>query len=54
MRVLQALYRFNRSRLPAYVGQQVDVFIEVPDSGAGAANQNTAQPKLAPGKNAAP
>ncbi|MDD1649494.1 MAG: efflux RND transporter periplasmic adaptor subunit [Methylococcaceae bacterium] len=30
MRVLQALYRFDRSRLPAYVGQQVDVFIEAP------------------------
>lgn len=30
MRVLQALYRFDRSQLPAYVGQQVDVFIEAP------------------------
>jgi RND family efflux transporter MFP subunit len=30
MRVLQALYQFDRSRLPAYVGQQVDVFIEAP------------------------
>lgn len=30
MRVLQALYRFDRSKLPAYVGQQVDVFIEAP------------------------
>jgi RND family efflux transporter MFP subunit len=30
MRVLQALYRFDRERLPAYVGQQVDVFIEAP------------------------
>ncbi len=30
MRVLQALYRFDRNRLPAYVGQQVDVFIEAP------------------------
>ena len=28
MRVLQALYQFDRSRLRAYVGQQVDVFIE--------------------------
>lgn len=30
-RVLQALYRFDRSKLPAYVGQQMDVFIEAPD-----------------------
>jgi RND family efflux transporter MFP subunit len=29
-RVLQALYSFDRARLPAYVGQQMDVFIEVP------------------------
>jgi HlyD family secretion protein len=32
-RVLQALYSFDRSKLPAYVGQQVDVFIEAPDYG---------------------
>lgn len=30
MRVLQALYQFDRQRLPAFVGQQVDVFIEAP------------------------
>ncbi len=30
MRVLQALYQVDRSRLHAYVGQQVDVFIEAP------------------------
>lgn len=30
-RVLQALYSFDRQRLPAYVGQQMDVFIETPD-----------------------
>jgi hypothetical protein len=30
MRVLQALYQFDRTRLHAYVGQQVDVFIEAP------------------------
>lgn len=35
MRVLQALYRFDRSQLNAYVGQQVDVFIEAPDYGEG-------------------
>jgi len=29
-RVLQALYRFDRTAIPAYVGQQMDVFIEVP------------------------
>jgi HlyD family secretion protein len=33
MRVLQALYSFDRSQLNAYVGQQVDVFIEAPDYG---------------------
>jgi RND family efflux transporter MFP subunit len=32
MRVLQALYSFDRSKLNAYVGQQVDVFIEAPDA----------------------
>ena len=31
-RVLQALYSFNRATLPAYVGQQMDVFIEAPDA----------------------
>jgi len=30
-RVLQALYWFDRDKLPAYVGQQMDVFIETPD-----------------------
>ena len=30
MRVLQALYEFDRIHLPAFVGQQVDVFIEAP------------------------
>ena len=33
-RVLQALYSFNRATLPAYVGQQMDVFIEAPDAGS--------------------
>jgi HlyD family secretion protein len=32
-RVLQALYSFDRGQLPAYVGQQLDVFIEAPDYG---------------------
>lgn len=30
-RVLQALYSFDRSQLPVYVGQQMDVFIEARD-----------------------
>lgn len=30
-RVLQALYSFDRATLPAYVGQQMDVFIEAPE-----------------------
>jgi RND family efflux transporter MFP subunit len=30
-RVLQALYSFERSQLPVYVGQQMDVFIEAKD-----------------------
>ncbi|SMF97101.1 HlyD family secretion protein [Methylomagnum ishizawai] len=33
-RVLQALYSFDRGQLPAYVGQQLDVFIEAPDASA--------------------
>ncbi|GMU45664.1 MAG: hypothetical protein AMXMBFR26_04460 [Porticoccaceae bacterium] len=33
-RVLQALYSFARDALPAYVGQQVDVFIETPPADA--------------------
>jgi RND family efflux transporter MFP subunit len=37
-RVLQALYSFERSQLPVYVGQQMDVFIEAQDySGNGGA-----------------
>jgi HlyD family secretion protein len=31
-RVLQALYSFDRASIPAYVGQQMDVFIEVPNT----------------------
>jgi RND family efflux transporter MFP subunit len=30
-RVLQALYSFERSQIPVYVGQQMDVFIEAKD-----------------------
>ncbi|MFM8332810.1 MAG: efflux RND transporter periplasmic adaptor subunit [Candidatus Methylumidiphilus sp.] len=32
-RVLQALYSFDRATMPAYVGQQMDVFIEAADNG---------------------
>jgi len=31
-RVLQVIYGFDRTKLPVYVGQQMDVFIETPDS----------------------
>ncbi|MEY4768329.1 MAG: hypothetical protein RL637_968, partial [Pseudomonadota bacterium] len=31
-RVLQALYRFDPHQIPTYIGQQMDVFIEVPKS----------------------
>lgn len=31
-RVLQALYSFDRTSIPAYVGQQMDVFIEAPEN----------------------
>ncbi|MDD1612662.1 MAG: biotin/lipoyl-binding protein [Methylococcaceae bacterium] len=30
-RVLQALYSFDRDKMPVFVGQQLDVFIEAPD-----------------------
>jgi hypothetical protein len=29
--VLQALYQFNPKDLPAYIGQQMDIFIEAGD-----------------------
>jgi hypothetical protein len=45
-RVLQALYSFDRATLPAYVGQQMDVFIEAPD--------NAPPPPPAPAKPGAP
>ena len=44
-RVLQALYSFDRDRMPAYVGQQMDVFIEVPpDAPKRPANPQNAGP----------
>ncbi len=39
MRVLQALYSFNRDQLPVYVGQQMDVFIEAQDDSSGETQQ---------------
>ncbi len=35
-RVLQVLFRFDPKQLPVYVGQQMDVFIEVPSAASGA------------------
>jgi HlyD family secretion protein len=32
-RVLQVLYSFDRNKMPVFVGQQMDVFIEAPDVG---------------------
>lgn len=40
-RVLQALYRFDRKRLNTFVGQQMDVFIEVPTSNG--SNENVGE-----------
>ncbi|MGZ8195900.1 MAG: efflux RND transporter periplasmic adaptor subunit, partial [Methylosarcina sp.] len=34
-RVLQVLYSFDPTTIPAYVGQQMDVFIEAPDENKG-------------------
>ena len=34
-RVLQILYQFNPKDLPAYIGQQMDIFIEAGDASAG-------------------
>jgi len=34
-RVLQVIYSFERTEVPVYVGQQLDVFIETPESNAG-------------------
>ena len=34
-RVLQAIYRFTDAKVPFFVGQQMDVFIETPAQGAG-------------------
>lgn len=44
-RVLQVLYSFDRAQLTAYVGQQMDVFIEAPGAG-----EKMAQPAGAKGR----
>ncbi len=38
-RVLQVLYAFDRSALPVYIGQQIDVFIESADLASGPARE---------------
>ena len=43
-RVLQALYSFDREQLPAYVGQQLDVFIEAPDYGESKQQHQSTEP----------
>ena len=48
MRVLQALYEFDRIHLPAFVGQQVDVFIEAP--GYDALTSRPPAPRVSEGK----
>lgn len=37
-RVLQVIYRFDRNALPAYVGQQMDIFVETPETRDAAAS----------------
>jgi hypothetical protein len=34
-RVLQVIYAFEGGKLPIYVGQQMDVFIDAPSAGGG-------------------
>jgi HlyD family secretion protein len=43
-RVLQVLYSFDRNKMPVFVGQQMDVFIEAPDVGPETAPIRTAPP----------
>ena len=45
-RVLQVIYSFGRNTLPAFVGQQMDVFIETPEIPVSAASE---APVAAPG-----
>ena len=41
-RVLQVIYSFERRELPVYVGQQMDVFIEAPDTSTVSTNSPVA------------
>jgi HlyD family secretion protein len=45
-RVLQALYSFDRSSLPAYVGQQMDVFIEAQATESAQPPKHQADPEV--------
>ena len=46
-RVLQVLFRFDPKKLPVYVGQQMDVFIEAaPGAARGSDAQSTTQPEM--------
>jgi HlyD family secretion protein len=44
-RVLQVLYSFDRKKMPVFVGQQMDVFIEAPDAGRETGPIGTIPPK---------
>jgi len=46
-RVLQVLYSFPRGAIPAYVGQQVEVFIRAPSRPPASAGPSSAQPSKA-------
>lgn len=40
IRVLQVIYSFNRSVLPVYIGQQMDVYIEAPPEGGASSKRS--------------
>jgi len=42
---LQALYQFDRNKLPIYVGQQMDVFIEAQDYSTDKDSENSPNAK---------
>jgi len=44
-RVLQVIYRFERGSLPVYVGQQVDVFIEIPEGNTATSTGQPGRPQ---------
>jgi hypothetical protein len=47
-RVLQVLYGFTHDQLNVYIGQQMDVYIEVPEDSP--ASRPASQPNIALGK----